>query len=239
MARTKLSVNINKVALIRNSRGENLPDILQFALDCERYGADGITVHPRPDERHIRYQDVIDLKPIVTTELNVEGYPSERFMDLIRESLPHQCTLVPDPPGVLTSNQGWDIIANKSQLQVLTSELRELGVRSSIFINPDPAQVEAAKMIGADRVELYTGGFAKTYPVDPQAAVENHTKCAHAAAECGIQLNAGHDLSLDNLKYYGQHVYPLAEVSIGHALISAALYYGISNIIGMYQNLLR
>lgn len=238
MPKTKLSVNINKVALIRNSRGENLPDIVKFARDCERYGADGITVHPRPDERHVRYQDVYDLKPIVTTELNVEGYPSERFMDMIREVRPHQCTLVPDPPGVLTSSEGWDIVTHHGRLSDLCHELRELGVRSSIFVDPRVEQIEAAATVGVDRVELYTGDYAKTYAADRVSAVQPHVACGVRAAELGIGLNAGHDLSLHNLRYYGQSVYPLLEVSIGHALISDALYYGIQNVIGMYQRLL-
>lgn len=236
--KTKLSVNINKVALIRNSRGANLPNLSQFALDCETYGADGITVHPRPDERHIRYADVAMLKSIVTTELNVEGYPSDRFMNLIRDNAPHQCTLVPDPPGALTSDQGWDIVNNKSLLKDIADQCREIGTRSSFFVNADPSQVEAAAEIGADRVELYTGTFAQEYYGDRHKALKMHKECGQVAAQCGLKLNAGHDLNLDNLKFYADEVFGLVEVSIGHAIISDALYYGIQNTIQMYKALL-
>ena len=236
--KTKLSVNINKVALIRNSRGGNLPNLLQFALDCERFGAEGITVHPRPDERHIRYADVLELKNVVTTELNVEGYPSPKFMRLIKDSAPHQCTLVPDPPHVLTSDEGWDIIKNRDFLKDVVEQCHSIGTRTSIFINADPKQVEAAKEIGADRVELYTGGYANQYFDNKVLAIESHKLAGDLAVNLGIGLNAGHDLNLDNLKYYAEEVYGLMEVSIGHAIVSDALYFGIQNTIQMYKGLL-
>lgn len=238
MPKTKLSVNINKVALIRNSRGGNLPDLIAFAKDCEAYGAEGITVHPRPDQRHVRDSDVIELKKVVTTELNVEGYPDERFMRLIEATRPHQCTLVPDLPGALTSDHGWDINSNSLFLTEVLKQLRDWQVRSSLFIDPVPEAVEAAKKIGADRVELYTGIYAKEYFDNPAKAVQHHISCGHRALECEIGLNAGHDLNLDNLKYYSSEVPGLSEVSIGHALITDALYYGISNTIHMYKALL-
>lgn len=235
---TKLSVNINKVALIRNSRGGNLPDLIKFASDCEEFGAQGITVHPRPDQRHVRDSDVVQLKKIVKTELNVEGYPDSRFMALIASTRPDQCTLVPDPPGALTSDHGWDIIKQKSFLRDVMTQLREMGVRSSLFIDPDEALVVAAKEIGADRVELYTGIYAKEYLNDKEKAIKDHRFAGIRAIECQIGLNAGHDLNLDNLKYYSQEVPGLLEVSIGHALITDALYYGIGNTISMYKALL-
>lgn len=231
---TRLSVNINKVALLRNSRGGNLPDVLQVAGDCEAFGAQGITVHPRPDERHIRYQDVRDLKPIVTTELNVEGYPDNRFMDLVLEVCPAQCTLVPDPPGVLTSSEGWDTITNKNFLAEIIQELNEKGIRVSLFVDPDVRMVEGAAATGAQRVELYTGGYAKTYPSDPSEAIGDHIQAAEVAKAVKLGLNAGHDLNLQNLTFYRSRIPNLLEVSIGHALISDALYYGLSNVIGMY-----
>lgn len=236
---TKLSVNINKVALIRNARKGNLPDLTMFAQDCERYGADGITVHPRPDQRHIRYEDLYRLKECNTTELNIEGYPSEIFLEHVREVRPHQCTLVPDPPGVLTSDRGWDIINNSSLLVDVIERLHSYGVRVSLFVNDETNSIEAAKEVGADRIELYTGDYAKMYGADPKEAVKGHVKCSEIAHELGLGINAGHDLNLENLAYYAKSLPYLHEVSIGHALISDALYYGISNVIGMYQNLLH
>jgi pyridoxine 5-phosphate synthase len=238
MTKTKLSVNINKVALIRNSRGGNLPDLIAFAKDCENFGAEGITVHPRPDQRHVRDADVFDLKSSIATELNVEGYPDRRFMRLIEETRPHQCTLVPDLPGALTSDHGWDIVRHRDFLKDVLDQLRSYSVRSSLFIDPEEAMVVAAKEIGADRVELYTGLYAKNYLSNRKDAIQDHVQCGVAALDLQIGLNAGHDLNLDNLKYYSDEVPGLLEVSIGHALITDALYYGISNTISMYKALL-
>ncbi len=236
--KTKLSVNINKVALIRNSRGSNIPDIIQFARDCESCGADGITVHPRPDQRHVRYDDLPLLKENVTTELNVEGYPSEEFMRQVIDVVPHQCTLVPDPPGVLTSDKGWEIIKEADFLTKVISQLQQFGIRVSLFIDPDPKQVRAAVEVGADRIELYTGDFAKGFKKSRDQAIADHIECAKLARQFKLGVNAGHDLNLDNLKFYASSLDNLSEVSIGHALISDALYYGIDNTIGMYKNLL-
>jgi pyridoxine 5-phosphate synthase len=235
---TRLSVNINKVALIRNSRGGNLPDVLQIARDCETFGAQGITVHPRPDERHIRYQDVRDLKPLVATELNVEGYPDDRFMDLVLNVVPAQCTLVPDPPGVLTSSEGWDTIRHRDQLREVVAALREKGIRVSLFVDPVPQKVEGAAATGADRIEFYTGKYALAYSSDPESAIAPHIEAASAAEAAGLGINAGHDLNLVNLEYYRRSIPALLEVSIGHALISDALYYGLRNVIGMYRRCL-
>ena len=236
--KTKLSVNLNKVALIRNGRGGNLPDLIKFARDCESYGADGITVHPRPDQRHARYDDLPQLKEVVKTELNIEGYPSATFMEKVLEVKPHQCTLVPDPPGVLTSDAGWDIVKDQKLLDEVLVSLKSAGIRTSLFIDPDPAQVIAAKDIGADRIELYTGRYAKYFFRDKHEAVQNHIACAQKADELGIGVNAGHDLNLDNLRFYSDSLSNLSEVSIGHALISDALYFGIANVISMYKALL-
>jgi len=236
--KTKLSVNINKVALIRNSRGENLPDIRQFAIDCEKYGAEGITVHPRPDERHIRYADLPILKEIVTTEFNVEGYPSERFMKEVLAVKPHQATLVPDPPGVLTSNEGWNPAQSKEILVPIISKLKNAGIRVSLFLDPIIDRVRAAKEVGADRIEFYTGKYAHEFEGDKENAIAPHIAAAKVAYDIGLGLNAGHDLNLRNLKYYKENIPTLQEVSIGHALISDALYYGIQNVIGMYRRLL-
>jgi len=235
---TKLSVNINKVALIRNSRGENLPDIIKFAQDCEAYGADGITVHPRPDERHVRYDDIPQLKEVVTTELNIEGYPNERFLAMVEENVPHQCTLVPDPPGVLTSNEGWDTITHKDFLIDVISRLQSKGIRVSLFLDSKVSQVESALLTGTDRIEFYTGDFAKHYAQDPAQAIASHVEAAKKANEIGLGINAGHDLNLMNLKYYASEIPRLLEVSIGHALISDALYYGIQNTVQLYKRLL-
>lgn len=232
---TKLSVNINKVALIRNSRGEDLPDLVQVAKDCEAFGADGITVHPRPDERHIRYDDIPKLKAVNTTEFNIEGYPNQRFIDMILLEKPTQCTLVPDPPGVLTSNSGWNTIENASFLSDVIKPIKLAGIRVSLFLNPEVKMVEAAAKTGADRIELYTGQYAKKYSINKEAAVAAHTETALVCHNLGLGINAGHDLNLLNLKYYKEQVPNLLEVSIGHALISDALYFGLENSIQMYQ----
>ncbi len=235
----RLSVNINKIALIRNSRKGNLPDLLKAARDCEAFGAQGITVHPRPDERHVRYADIPELKRVVATEFNIEGNPAGKFMELVLQTQPTQCTLVPDAPDVLTSDQGWDTIGNKAFLTEVAARLREKGIRVSIFIDPDERQVEGAKAVGADRIEFYTGNYALMFPENPARAVEPHRRCARLAQEIGIGVNAGHDLNLDNLHYYKEEVEGLLEVSIGHALISDALYYGLQNVIQMYLRQLR
>jgi len=235
---TKLSVNINKVALIRNSRGGNLPDLIKFASDCEEYGADGITVHPRPDERHVRYSDIPALKDILTTEFNIEGYPNDKFMKLVLQNVPDQCTLVPDPPGVLTSNEGWDTIKKSNFLTNIISQLRDKGIRVSLFLDPKIDMVKAAKTTGADRIEFYTGSFAKQYVSDPESAINQHKMAARKANELGLGINAGHDLSLDNLKYYASNIPRLLEVSIGHALVTDSLYFGIKNTIQLYKRLL-
>jgi pyridoxine 5-phosphate synthase len=231
---TKLSVNINKVALIRNSRLSNLPNLVEVARDCEAYGAQGITVHPRPDERHVRYSDIPALLPVVKTEFNIEGYPSEAFLQLVEQHPPAQCTLVPDPPGVLTSNQGWDTITHQSLLTDVIARLHARRIRVSVFVDPVGASVEGAKAAGADRIEFYTGDYANQYADKPAAAVMPHVEAAKVANEIGIGINAGHDLNLDNLKYYKNNVPGLLEVSIGHALICDALYYGFQNTIQMY-----
>lgn len=229
-----LSVNINKVALIRNSRGGNLPDLVQVAKDCEAFGAQGITVHPRPDERHVRYSDVPALKEIVTTEFNIEGNPTPRFMELVLENQPHQCTLVPDAPEALTSDAGWDTITHQAFLEDIIGQLQERGIRTSLFLDPDPKMVEGAKRVGTDRIEFYTGDYAKDYAKDAAAAVAPFTVAAKVAGEYGLGINAGHDLNLDNLKYFQEHMPGLLEVSIGHALVSDALYFGLQNTIQMY-----
>lgn len=236
---TKLSVNINKVALVRNSRKGNFPDLYQIAKDIESFGGQGITVHPRPDERHIRYSDVPILKELVTTEFNIEGNPIPKFMDLVLNNKPHQCTLVPDSPDVLTSDQGWDTIKNAAFLKDITTQLQEAGIRVSIFVDANPKMVEGAKAIGADRIEFYTGDYAKGFAADPKAAVEPHVVAGRVANEIGIGINAGHDLNLDNLTFYQKHVENLLEVSIGHALIADTLYYGLSNAVQMYLNALN
>lgn len=231
---TRLSVNINKVALLRNSRGSNLPDLLQVAKDCEAFGGQGITVHPRPDERHIRYADVPALKKIVTTEFNIEGNPTPDFMQLVLDARPHQCTLVPDSPDQLTSDQGWDTIKHKDFLTDITAQLHEAGIRVSVFVDPEARFVEGAGKVGADRIEFYTGHYAHVFEVDPAKAVAPHTAAAKVANEVGIGINAGHDLNLKNLRYYREQIPDLLEVSIGHALICDALYYGLENTVQMY-----
>lgn len=236
---TKLSVNINKIATLRNARGGNVPDVCKVALDCEKFGAAGITVHPRPDERHIRYQDVHDLKPILSTEFNIEGYPSPDFMELVKSVVPHQVTLVPDPPGALTSNAGWDTIHNQEFLRSIVASLKSKGIRVSIFIDTNLENIRHAKTTGTDRVELYTEPYASMYSVDKYAAVAPFVKAAELVREFGMGLNAGHDLSLENLKFFKENIPWLDEVSIGHALIADALYLGLEQTIVAYKNLLK
>ena len=232
---TKLSVNINKIATLRNARGGSMPNVVQTAKDCERFGADGITVHPRPDERHITRQDVLDLKQAVSTEFNIEGYPDDRYLDLVKQILPHQATLVPDPPDALTSNAGWDTIKHKDFLREIIESLKSLGIRTSIFVEPDLAIVEAAKDTGTDRIELYTEPYASNFYSDRSLAAKDFIAAAKKAQELGLGINAGHDLNLDNLHYLKECIPFLSEVSIGHALICDALYYGLENTIQMYK----
>ena len=237
--RTRLSVNLNKIALIRNARGANLPDLVQVAKDCEAYGADGITVHPRPDERHVRRSDVAALKAVVTTEFNVEGNPTEDFLALVLAHRPHQATLVPDAPGALTSDAGWDTVTHRDFLRDTIARLREAGIRTSIFVDPVESMLDGAKAVGTDRIEFYTGDYAKMYPRDPAAAVAAFARCAEHANALGLGINAGHDLNLNNLAYFKRHMPGLLEVSIGQALVSDALYHGLSNTIQLYQRCLR
>ena len=236
---THLSVNINKIATLRNARGANNPDVIKTALDCERFGAQGITVHPRPDERHIRYSDVTELKKVVTTEFNIEGYPDERFMKLIREVRPHQATLVPDPPGAITSNAGWDTLNNKDFLKRIIDEIKSLGTRVSVFVDPSVKMVEGAFAVGSDRIELYTEPYASHYHKDRDDAIKPYIEAAKAAKNSGLGLNAGHDLDLHNLKFLKQSIPDLDEVSIGHALICDALYFGLENTIQLYLRELK
>jgi pyridoxine 5-phosphate synthase len=235
---TKLSVNINKIATLRNARGGNIPDLVKAAIDIQGFGADGITIHPRPDQRHIRYQDVYDLKKVVTTEYNIEGYPSAEFMKLVNDVRPEQVTLVPDPPGVLTSNAGWDMIAQASLLKDVVSYFKSLGCRVSLFVDPNPVMVLAAAHTGTDRIELYTEAYASGFEMDPSEAVRLYIEAAQKATEIGLGINAGHDLNLQNLAYFKRMVPNLLEVSIGHALISDALYLGLKETVGMYKRLL-
>lgn len=230
-----LSVNINKIATLRNARGENRPDVLAVALDCERFGADGITVHPRPDERHITRKDVLTLRPALRTEFNIEGYPSKEFLELVLRVKPSQVTLVPDAPEAITSSAGWDVETNMEFLTEVVDKLRDAGIRSSIFIDADPQAVVAAAKCGADRVELYTKPYADKYPSNPEAAVEPYVEAARQARKCGLGLNAGHDLSLENLAFFAERVPHLSEVSIGHALICDALYLGLQETIKQYK----
>ncbi len=231
---TRLSVNINKIATLRNARGANNPDVIKTAIDCERFGAQGITVHPRPDGRHIRFQDVIELKKVVTTEFNIEGYPDEGFLQLIKEVKPTQATLVPDKPDAITSNAGWDTIANESLLKKITSEIKQRGVRVSVFVNPIETMVEGAKAVGADRIELYTEPYATLYHKNKTDAVLPYVAAAKKALSLGLGINAGHDLDLKNLAHLKQSLPLLDEVSIGHALICDALYFGLENTIQLY-----
>ena len=231
---TRLSVNINKVATLRNARGGNVPDLLKVAMDCERFGAQGITVHPRPDERHIRYDDVRDLKPLVKTELNIEGYPNKEFIDLVLQVKPTQVTLVPDPPGVLTSNAGWNTIKNEALLTDVITEFQRANIRTSIFIDTDLAQIENVPKTGADRIELYTESYAVDFSSNKEAAVAPFVGSAKLAYALGLGVNAGHDLNLANLNYFANQVPYLDEVSIGHALIADALYLGLENTVQLY-----
>ena len=231
---TKLSVNINKIATIRNARGGTMPNVVQAAMNCQKFGAQGITVHPRPDERHIRYQDVREIRPIISTELNIEGYPSQRFLDLVREVKPHQATLVPDSHDVITSNQGWNVIKYEKFLADVIKELQLNGIRTSLFIETDLEQIERAAATGTNRIELYTEPYATQYTADPAKAIAPYIKAAKKAVDLGLELNAGHDLSLENLRYFNQRILGLQEVSIGHALISDALYYGLEKTIQLY-----
>jgi pyridoxine 5-phosphate synthase len=237
---TRLSVNINKIATLRNSRGGNNPDVIQVALDCERFGAEGITVHPRPDERHIRYADVRALKEVVTTEFNIEGNPMEpSFIELVMEVRPEQVTLVPDALGQITSNHGWDTIQHQGLLQALIAQFKEVGIRTSIFVDPVLEMVEAASTTGTDRIELYTEPYAELFMENPTQAVSAYRKAAFRASQLGLGINAGHDLSLENLAFFKANVAPLDEVSIGHALICDALYYGLENTIQLYKRALK
>lgn len=236
---TRLSVNINKIATLRNARGGNMPDLVKAAIDCERFGAQGITVHPRPDERHIRWRDVYDLKPLVTTEFNIEGYPSKKFLQLIAEIKPAQATLVPDPPNALTSNAGWNTIKHAAFLKDVIAEIKSYGVRTSIFIETDPELIFRAADTGTDRVELYTEPYAANFAANKQKAIEPFIGAAHAAQQAGLGLNAGHDLNLENLAYFAKNIPHLLEVSIGHALISDALYLGLENTIQLYLRQLK
>lgn len=236
---TRLSVNINKIATLRNARGGNNPDVIQVAIDCERFGAQGITVHPRPDERHIRYSDVLQLKYVVTTEFNIEGYPDERYMKLIREINPAQATLVPDGPDVITSNAGWDTVKHAAYLKDVVRELKSMGTRVSIFVDPSPAMAEGAAKVGADRVELYTEPYAKHYHQNKEHAIKAYQRTAQVAHAAGLGINAGHDLDLQNLHFLKESIPYLDEVSIGHALISDALYFGLENTIQLYLRQLR
>lgn len=237
---TKLSVNINKIATLRNSRGGNTPNVVQVAIDAQRFGAEGITVHPRPDERHIRYADVRELKKVVTTEFNIEGNPREqKFVDLVLEVRPQQVTLVPDAGGQLTSDHGWDTLAHAAYLREIIAVFRAAGIRTSIFVDPNVTMVEAAKATGTDRIELYTESFAAGFSADPHKAISAFIPAAQKAMELGIGINAGHDLSLQNLAYFKQQIPGLLEVSIGHALISDALYFGLENTIQLYLRQLK
>ena len=236
---TRLSVNINKIATLRNTREGNTPNVKLAAINCEEFGADGITVHPRPDERHIRYSDVRDLKPIITTEFNIEGYPSPSFLELVLQVKPNQVTLVPDAHDAITSNAGWDTLMHKEFLIDVVKELQRAGIRSSIFIGADAGIAEGAAIIGADRVELYTEPYASAFPYNPDIAIEPFVKVAKIVFELGLELNAGHDLNLQNLKFFNQSIPNLREVSIGHALISDALYLGLELTILKYKECLR
>lgn len=236
---TRLSVNINKVATLRNSRGGNLPDLLKVAVDCERFGSGGITVHPRPDERHIKYQDVFDLKSVVKTELNIEGYPSPKFMNLVSLVKPTQVTLVPDPPNALTSNAGWDTVKNESLLLEIINELKRQQIRTSIFVDTNTKFIENAAKLQAERIELYTEEYAKNFQRDKKKAIKPYADAAECANELGLGLNAGHDLNLHNLNYFRKNIPNLLEVSIGHALICDALYYGLENTIQLYLRQLQ
>ena len=236
---TRLSVNINKIATIRNARGGRMPDVTAAAVNCEKFGAEGITVHPRPDERHIRYSDVREIRPLITTEFNIEGNPIGSFIDLVCEVCPHQVTLVPDAEDAITSNAGWDTIRHKEFLTEVCKEFRSKGIRTSIFIDADPRMAEAAAICGCDRIELYTEPYAEMFPKAPEAAVAPFIEAARMAKECGLEVNAGHDLNLDNLEYFIQNIPWTDEVSIGHAIICDALYMGLEQTIQAYLSKVR
>ncbi len=233
---TRLSVNLNKIALLRNSRGSNYPDLIQVAKDCERFGAQGITVHPRQDERHCKFADLPLLKEACTTEFNIEGFPDKHFLDAVIQVKPHQCTLVPDDPNQLTSDHGWDTIARKEFLTEIISELKKNGIRVSLFIDADTKLIEGAAKVGADRIEYYTGPYAKNFPANPEAAVKEIKESCAVAVHAGLGINAGHDLNLENLKYLKDNLAQLDEVSIGHALICDSIYLGLENTIRLYLN---
>jgi len=235
----RLSVNVNKIATLRNARGGNMPNLVDVVRDIEAFGAQGITIHPRPDERHIRYQDARDLKKVVQTELNIEGNPIPKFIDLVLELLPQQVTLVPDAPDAITSNAGWDTVAHRDFLREVIGRFNEKGIRTSIFVDPDPEMVRAARETGTDRVELYTESYAKGFVEDPEKAVEPYMEAAKAAREVGLGLNAGHDLNLENIRFFRERIPGLLEVSIGHALICESLYLGLENVVNMYKHKLR
>lgn len=236
---TKLSVNINKIATLRNSRGGDTPNVIQFAKDVQRFGAQGVTIHPRPDERHIRYQDAYNLKPIVHTEYNIEGNPIEKFVDMVLKIKPTQVTLVPDSVDAITSNAGWDTIKNKDFLVEVIQEFKRNDIRTSIFVDPDLKQIEGAKNTGTDRIELYTEAFAHQYSLGNKDAIKPYTACAELANSLHLGVNAGHDLSLDNIKFFKDNTPGLLEVSIGHALIAESLYLGIENVVNMYLHKLK
>ncbi len=236
---TKLSVNINKVATLRNSRGGNMPNVVKAAVDVQLFGAEGVTVHPRPDERHITYKDVMDIKPVIKTEFNIEGYPSRNFIDLVKKAKPHQVTLVPDPPEAITSNAGWDTIKNKSFLQEVIAEFSEAGIRTSIFIDTDLDNIVNAAATNTDRIELYTEPYAAMYAKDREKAIAPFVAAAEMAKKAGLKINAGHDLSLENLRFFYERIPFLAEVSIGHALICDALYIGLEKTIQLYKEQLK
>ncbi len=233
---TKLSVNINKIATLRNSRGGDTPNVVQFGKDVQRFGAEGVTIHPRPDERHITYKDAYNLKPIVHTEYNIEGNPIDKFVKMVLEIQPTQVTLVPDSVDAITSNAGWDTIKHKDFLAEVIAEFKRNNIRTSIFVDPDLKQIEGAKHTGADRIELYTEAFAHQYGLGNSSAIKPYTECAELANQLGLGVNAGHDLSLDNIKFFKENIPGLLEVSIGHALIVESLYLGIENVINMYKN---
>jgi pyridoxine 5-phosphate synthase len=236
---TRLSVNINKIATLRNARGGNNPDVVKVAMDCERFGAQGITVHPRPDERHIRYKDVIALKDVVKTEFNIEGYPDKRYLQLVRETKPAQATLVPDAPDAITSNAGWDTVKHARMLAAIIDEIKSMGVRVSLFVDPSPAMVEGASKLKADRIELYTEPYASQYHTNREVAIVPYIESARIAAALGLSVNAGHDLDLHNLNFLKLNIPNLEEVSIGHALIADALYFGLENTIQLYLRQLK
>lgn len=236
---TKFSVNINKIATLRNARGGNYPNVVQCAVDLQRYGAEGITVHPRPDERHIRYQDVFDLRPVVTTEFNIEGNPVKQFIDLVLRARPEQVTLVPDAVDAITSNAGWDTKKNLAFLQEVVNEFKRNGIRTSIFLDPDINLVESAAKTGTDRIELYTEAYARSYAEGNRDGIKNYRETAVLANKYGLGINAGHDLSLDNIAYFAQNIPHLLEVSIGHAFMGESLYYGFQNVVNMYLNKLK